>query len=154
MLKVSDILNLKEASQHKGLYTISPSQTLKDVFAILSDQDIGSLVVVEFDELVGMVSFRELIKETHSAMGYGCAAGSQTVRSFMDDAPTTCTPATSIDEVRRMMLDHHVRYMPVVDAKRLCGVISFYDLARAEIAEQEQENKLLKAYIRDWPEAS
>jgi len=154
MLKVSDILQLKASSQYKGLFTISPKQTLKEVVALLVHQDIGSLIVVEFDELIGIVTFRELMQEVHSAMSKACAAGDQTVRSFMEEAPMTCTPATCVDEVKRMMLEHHVRYMPVLDAKRLCGVVSFYDLARAEMAAQEQENRLLKAYIRDWPEVN
>jgi CBS domain-containing protein len=53
--------------------------------------------------------------------------------------------------VRRMMLDRHARYMPVMDKKMLMGVISFYDVAKAVVDSQNFENKMLKAYIRDWP---
>ena len=69
----------------------------------------------------------------------------------MDDAPLTCTMETDMDEVRRMMLDRHARYMPVMDHRMLMGVISFYDVAKAVVDGQNFENKLLKAYIRDWP---
>ena len=58
-----------------------------------------------------------------------------------------------MDEVRRMMLDRHARYMPVIDNRMLMGVISFYDVARAVVDSQNFENKMLKAYIRDWPES-
>ena len=51
----------------------------------------------------------------------------------MDDAPLTCTPETEIDEVRRMMLQRHARYMPVMDQRTLMGVISFYDVAKAVV---------------------
>jgi CBS domain-containing protein len=69
----------------------------------------------------------------------------------MDDAPLTCTLATELDEVRRMMLERHARYMPVMDRRQLIGVISLYDVAKAVVDSQNFENKLLKAYIRDWP---
>jgi len=51
-----------------------------------------------------------------------------------------------------MMLERHARYMPVIDNRMLQGVISFYDVARAVVDSQNFENKMLKAYIRDWPE--
>ncbi|MEO8408625.1 MAG: CBS domain-containing protein, partial [Oxalobacteraceae bacterium] len=69
----------------------------------------------------------------------------------MDDHPLTVTPYTDINEVRRMMLEKHTRYLPVLDAKTLLGVISFYDVAKSVLEAQSFENKMLKAYIRDWP---
>jgi CBS domain-containing protein len=69
----------------------------------------------------------------------------------MDDAPLTCTPETEIDEVRRMMLGRHARYMPVMNGTMLMGVTSFYDVAKAVVDTQDFENRMLKAYIRDWP---
>jgi CBS domain-containing protein len=82
----------------------------------------------------------------------GGSVGAMRVRSAMDDHPLTCTLETDMDEVRRMMLDRHARYMPVMDKKMLMGVISFYDVAKAVVDAQNFENKMLKAYIRDWPE--
>ena len=61
------------------------------------------------------------------------------------------TPDTEINEVRRVMLEQHARYLPVMNAKVLLGVISFYDVAKAVLEAQSFENKMLKAYIRDWP---
>ena len=69
----------------------------------------------------------------------------------MDDHPLTCTSETELDEVRRMMLERHARYMPVMNQKMLMGVISLYDVAKAVVDSQNFENKMLKAYIRDWP---
>ena len=67
-------------------------------------------------------------------------------------AATEITPATDVMEVRRLMLERHARYLPVLDGRTLAGVISFYDVARAVLEEQSFENRMLKAYIRDWPE--
>jgi len=77
--------------------------------------------------------------------------GDEAVRGVMDDHPLTCTPETEIDEVRRMMLGRHARYMPVLADKTLMGVVSFYDVAKAVVDSQDFENRMLKAYIRDWP---
>jgi CBS domain-containing protein len=70
----------------------------------------------------------------------------------MNAEPLTCTMDTELDEVRRMMLGHHARYLPVIDGAVLMGVISFYDVAKAIVDSQDFENTMLKAYIRDWPQ--
>jgi CBS domain-containing protein len=58
---------------------------------------------------------------------------------------------TELDDVRRIMLTQHARYLPVMDQQVLMGVISFYDVAKAVVEAQDFENTMLKAYIRDWP---
>jgi CBS domain-containing protein len=144
-MKVSDILRVKGNS----LITVTPDETLATAVQIMSEKDIGSLVVMEHGDLVGMLTFREVMKSL--ALNAG-AIGSVSVRKAMDDAPMTCTSETDMDEVRRMMLINHARYMPVMDKRMLMGVISFYDVAKAVVDSQNFENKMLKAYIRDWPE--
>ncbi|ALV07442.1 MULTISPECIES: CBS domain-containing protein [Roseateles] len=143
-MKVSDILRVKGNT----LFTVSPDQPLADAVATMAERDIGSLVVIEFDDLVGMLTFREVIQ---AITRNGGSVGTSLVRSVMDDAPLTCTPATEIDEVRRMMLGRHARYMPVLNGRQLMGVISFYDVAKTVVDSQDFENRMLKAYIRDWP---
>ena len=144
-MKVSDILRLKGNT----LYTASVNDPLSDAIQTMAEKDIGSLVVMEHGDVVGMLTFREVIV---AIVNNGGSAGTILVRSVMDDAPLTCTMETDMDEVRRMMLDRHARYMPVMDKKMLMGVISFYDVAKAVVDSQNFENKMLKAYIRDWPE--
>jgi CBS domain-containing protein len=143
-MKVSDILRVKGGT----LFTISPDQPLADAATTMAERDIGSLVVMDHGELVGMLTFREVIL---AIVGNGGSVGNTTVRSVMDDHPLTCTPETEIDEVRRMMLERHARYMPVMTQRTLMGVISFYDVAKAVVDSQDFENRMLKAYIRDWP---
>lgn len=144
MLKVSEILRVKGHT----LYTATPETPIKQALETMAEQDIGSLVIMEHGELVGMVTFREIIRHLHGNQG---ATGDFTIRSIMDDAPVSVTPNTSAEEVQRLMLDKHARYMPVMDGPVLLGVISFYDMAQAIVAAQRFENNMLKAYIRDWP---
>jgi len=143
-MQVSDILRVKGNT----LYTSTPNETLAAALDLMSKQDIGSLVVMEHGTLVGMLTFREVI---NAVVANGGTLGSTIVRTVMDDHPLTCTPGTELDEVRRMMLGRHARYMPVVSERTLMGVVSFYDVAKAVVDSQDFENRMLKAYIRDWP---
>jgi CBS domain-containing protein len=143
-MKVIDILRVKGGT----LYTVAPNEPLSLALDVMSERDIGSLVVMEHGELVGMLTFREVIQ---AVVKNGGSLGTTRVQSVMDDAPLTCTPATELDEVRRMMLGRHARYMPVLSEKTLMGVVSFYDVAKAVVDSQDFENRMLKAYIRDWP---
>lgn len=143
-MKVSDILRVKGGT----LYTCHPDDTLIKAVETMAQFDIGSLAVMEHGELVGMLTFREVI---HTLAKNGGVLGARAVRSVMDDHPMSCTPQTELEQVRPLMLERHTRYMPVMDAKMLMGVISFYDVARAVVDSQNFENKMLKAYIRDWP---
>ena len=143
-MKVSDILRVKGGT----LFTVTPDQQLHEAVIAMSERDIGSLVVMDHGELTGMLTFREVIQ---AIVKNGGALGSTLVRSVMDEHPLVCMPETEIDEVRRMMLGRHARYMPVMSDRTLMGVISFYDVAKAVVDGQDFENRMLKAYIRDWP---
>lgn len=143
-MKVSEILQVKGDI----LFTVSPDTPIADAVETMSANDIGSLVVMEYGDLVGMLTFREVIKALHDNRG---SVGAGTVRKHMDDSPITVTPDTEVNEVRRIMLEKHARYLPVMNARTLLGVISFYDVARAVLEAQSFENRMLKAYIRDWP---
>jgi CBS domain-containing protein len=145
-MKVSDILRVKGGT----LFTTTPDEPLAVAAASMAEKDIGSLVVMEHGELVGMLTFREVIQ---TVVKNGGSLGNTTVRAAMDDAPLTCTMETELDEVRRMMLERHARYLPVMETRMLMGVVSFYDVAKAVVDSQNFENRMLKAYIRDWPDA-
>ena len=143
-MKVSEILKVKGDI----LFTVTPDTPIAEAVSVMEEKDIGSLVVMEFGDLTGILTFREVIRAIHQNEG---SLGNGTVRKYMDDHPLTVTPETEVNEVRRMMLEKHSRYLPVMDAKTLLGVISFYDVAKAVLEAQSFENKMLKAYIRDWP---
>ena len=143
-MQVSDILRVKGGT----LFTVQPDEPLSRAMTDMAEKDIGSLVVMAQGQLVGMLTFREVIQQI---VKNGGQVGHTMVREAMEAQPQTCSGATDIDEVRRMMLEHHARYMPVMDDQMLMGVISFYDVAKAVVDSQNFENKMLKAYIRDWP---
>jgi len=144
VLQVNEVLRVKGNT----LYTCTPDSKVDQAVQTMSEQDIGSLVVMDRGTLVGMVTFREVIQHLHNNLG---KIGDATVRAIMNDAPISVSPTTDADEVQRLMLTHHARYVPVMDGPLLMGVISFYDMAQAIVSAQQFENSMLKAYIRDWP---
>ena len=89
-MKVSDILRVK--GQGGGtLFTIDPMDPLADAVKVMAEKDMGSLLVMEHGDLVGMLTFREVIQALNRNGG---TIGDFTVRSAMDDHPLTCTPET------------------------------------------------------------
>jgi CBS domain-containing protein len=147
LMRVSDILRVKG----NALCTASPDSSLRSAVEMMATNDIGSVVIMERGALVGMLTFREVIKTLHANHG---VLGDGSVRAVMDAQPFTVTPHTDVNEVRRVMLERHTRYLPVLDGATLAGVISFYDVARAVLEEQGYENEQLKAYIQDWRPAT
>ena len=144
-MKVSDILRFKGGGT---LYTVPPQEHLRTAVKTMADCDIGSLLVMEHGRLAGMLTFREVIS---AIAGNGGSAGELQVQAVMNRAPSTCGPDTGIDEVRRLMLGEHARYLPVLEQGVLMGVVSFYDVAKAVVEGQDFENRMLKAYISDCP---
>lgn len=143
-MKVSKILTLKKGNL---IYTVTPETFISSAINTMAEKDIGSLVVIEHDRLVGMLTFREVLKAIHQNQGKTDVGN---VGQYMDNQPLAVTPNTDLNEVRRIMLEKHTRYLPVIDGNNISGVISFYDVARAVLEEQNFENQMLKAYIHDW----
>ncbi len=151
-MKVNEVLRVKGST----LYTISPEAMLSDSVVAMADQDIGSLVVMEKGKLVGMLTFREVIRtlakrQTEQRTGPTPPVAEISVRGVMNAQPTVVQPDMDVNELRHVMLETRQRYLPVMDNDVLLGVISFHDVAKAVLEEQGFENRMLKAYIRDWP---
>ena len=151
-MQVSEILTVKGTT----LFTVSPATMLSDAVIVMAEHDIGSLVVMERGRLAGMLTFREVLRvlarrQQEHRTGPTPPVAEIVVREVMNHHPTVAVPTMEVNELRRVMLEHHQRYTPVMDGELLLGVISFHDVAKAVLEEQGFENRLLKAYIRDWP---
>lgn len=143
-MQVKEIFRLKDGS----LFTATPQQTLDSAIATMAEFDVGSLVVMEHGSMVGMLTFREVLQ----AMNKHRDASKVTVGDVMVEKPVTVFPAMEVNDLRRLMIEKHSRYLPVMDDGTLLGVISFLDVAKAVLEEQSFENTMLKKYIKDWPE--
>lgn len=141
-MQTREILRIKGGT----IYSVAPEATLTSALAIMVEKDIGSLVVLEHGELAGMLSFREVLR---AASGHGGSVEGISVREAMVAAPLTVGVDMEIDDLRRTMIDSHVRYIPVRDGSALAGVLSFHDVARAMLEEQAFENRMLKGYLKN-----
>ena len=144
-------MQVREMMRIKGgaLYTAAPEQPLQAAIDSMAELDVGSLVVMGDGKMVGMLTFREIL-QAHKKFG-GNLAG-VTVREVMVADPVTVYPAMEANDLRRVMVEKHSRYLPVMDGDILLGVISFLDVAKAVLEEQHFENKMLKNYIKNWPD--
>ena len=141
---VSEILAIKG----KVLFTIGPNRPIAEAVEIMNEQDVGSLVVFSRGEMVGMLTFRQVLQAVQKG---GADWQALTVDEVMLRDPLAASPNMEMDELRRLMVEHHQRYLPVMEEHTLLGVVSFHDVAKAVLEEQSFENRMLKNYIRNWP---
>ncbi len=151
-------MQVKEVLRVKGstLFTVTSETSLSDCVVTMAEHDVGSLVVMDKGVLSGIVTFREVIRilakrQKEQRTGPTPPVSEILVREVMNPSPKVATLDMEVDNLRKLMLENHQRYLPVMDGGTLCGVISFHDVAKAVLEEQGFENKMLKGYIRDWP---
>jgi CBS domain-containing protein len=114
----------------------------------MAKENLGSLVVMEHGRMVGMLTFHELLRALAS---HGGTLGELRVNEIMQGDPVTATPEMEVNDLRRTMLESGARYLPVIQEHKLLGVISFRDVAKAVLEEQDFENRMLKGYIKSLP---
>ena len=143
-------MQVKEILRVKGnrLLTIEPSGRAADAVRTMSEQNLGSLVVLDQGRMVGMLTFREILQALAQR---NAAIADVRVGDIMVRDPVTAAPDMEVNDLRRTMLDSGARYLPVLQDGKLIGVISFRDVAKAVLEEQDFENKMLKGYIKNWP---
>jgi len=143
-------MQVKEILRVKGsrLVSIEPSGRAADAVKTMARENLGSLLVMAQGRMLGVLTFHEVLRALASGGG---ALGELEVGEIMVRDPVTATPDMEVNDLRRSMLDTGARYLPVVQDGKLLGVISFRDVAKAVLEEQDFENKMLKGYIKNWP---
>ena len=143
-------MQVKEILRVKGnrLITAEPASRAVDAVKTMAEQNLGSLVVLDQGRMAGMLTFHELLAALAKRGG---ALGDVKVSEIMVKDPVTATPEMEVNDLRRTMLETSARYLPVMQDGKLLGVISFRDVAKAVLEEQDFENKMLKGYIKNWP---
>jgi CBS domain-containing protein len=143
---IRDILNMKGGA----IFSAAPDSRVADAVGLMVKNDIGSLVVMSGGRMTGMLTFREVLKALDAQHGN---LADLRLQDVMVSDPVCGSPADTLEEVREVMTKNHVRYLPVTEGGKLLGVISFHDIAKAVIKETSFENRLLKRYIKNRPEA-
>ena len=143
-------MQVKEILRVKGtrLLSIEPAGRAADAVITMAKENLGSLVVLDQGRMVGMLTFHELLRALAARNG---SLGDVKVSEIMVRNPVTASPEMAVNDLRRTMIDSGARYLPVMHDGKLIGVISFRDVAKAVLEEQDFENKMLKGYIKNWP---
>lgn len=132
-----------------ALFSVAPDVSIADAVNVMVTKRISSILVSENENMLGLITLRELLQglNTHggSLMQFKC-------RDVMKVNPPVAKPDDSVDHLRGLMTEMYLSHVPVMDHGKLVGILSFHDIARSAIKDADFENRLLKQYIKNWPE--
>jgi CBS domain-containing protein len=141
---------INEILHHKGTaaWTVSPDATVFEAIQMMADKNIGALLVTDKDKLVGIISERDY---TRKVALKGKTSKELKVREILSEHVTHVSPAHSIEECMRLMTEHRVRHLPVLEGDKIKGVVSIGDLVNWIISAQTTTIRQLETYISGYP---
>ena len=126
------------------LLSIRPDATVLEGLRAMADNNIGALLVLSGDQLVGVMTEREYARNVALK---GRSSAEMRVAELVTTAPVTVTPAHTIEECLRLMTEKRVRHLPVVHEGRVTGIVSIGDLVNWIITSQSDTIQQLENYI-------
>jgi CBS domain-containing protein len=137
---------VRDVLQAKGndCWSIGPDESVYDAMKIMAEKEIGALLVIEKDKLVGIISERDYARKV---ILQGRSSKTTAVREIMTARVAYADMAMGVEECMAVMTEKRIRHLPVIDKERLCGVISIGDLVKSIIAEQKFIIEQLERYI-------
>jgi CBS domain-containing protein len=141
---------INEILEYKGatVWTIPPDATVFEAIQMMSDKNVGALLVTDHDRLIGIISERDY---TRKVALKGKSSKDLHVREIIPDRVLSVTPTHTIEECMRLMTEHRVRHLPVLEGERITGVISIGDLVNWIITAQSTTIRQLETYISGYP---
>ncbi|MGC8829880.1 MAG: CBS domain-containing protein [Verrucomicrobiia bacterium] len=140
---ISSVLSLKKDPDI--IWTISPEATVFEAIKMLSDKNIGALLVMEGEKLVGILSERDY---TRKVALLGRSSKETRVRDIISTNLITVTPQHTVEECMRLMTEHKVRHLPVVENQKVVGIVSIGDLVNWIIKAQNHIIQQMENYIQ------
>jgi CBS domain-containing protein len=139
-MKISDILRYKGTS----VVTISPSESVRVLVARLAEYNVGALVVANGDEVVGIISERDIVRRLDDR-GEGILE--LAVSELMTASVVSCSPNDDVDSIAGSMTELRIRHMPVLRGGKLAGIVTIGDVVAGRIRQLEQDRGQLEQYI-------
>ena len=138
--------NVSQLLDHKGrsIWPVKPTTSVFDALRIMADKEIGALVVMEDQRLVGVLSERDYARKV---ILMGRSSKDTTVGEIMTPDVLCAKGDNTVEECMALMTDKHIRHLPVIDGERVIGMLSIGDLVKAIIAEQKFMIEQLEHYI-------
>jgi CBS domain-containing protein len=142
--------SINEILDSKGtaVWTVAPDTTVFEAIQMMSEKNVGALLVTERGKLVGIISERDY---TRKVALKGKSSKDLKVREITPDHVLSVTPQHTIEECMRLMTEHRVRHLPVLDGEKLTGVVSIGDLVNWIISAQSTTIRQLETYISGIP---
>ena len=137
------VQQLLDAKEH-GIISVSAESSVLDAIKLMADKAVGSLLVMEDDKLIGIVTERDYARKV---ILEGKSSKQSSVSEIMTKRVLCVSPERTIDECMALMTDKRSRHLPVVDHKKVVGVLSIGDLVKAVISEQQVLIDQLQHYI-------
>ncbi len=133
------------ATKGRDVATINQERSVRDAVAMLKERGIGALVVVgSVGPLTGVLSERDVVR---AIARDGADALDERVSALMSTDVTTCTEATSVNQLMSLMTEKRIRHVPVVESAMLVGLVSIGDVVKARVHELENEKRDLLDYV-------
>jgi CBS domain-containing protein len=139
-MRIADILR----SKGPAVATVTETTTVAALLADLAVHDIGSLVVIDADGVVGIVSERDVVRKLHE---HGPDLLRRPVAEVMSAVVVSCGPDDRVDDLAVLMTNNRVRHVPVLINGRLAGIVSIGDVVKNRMEEMVAERQQLRAYI-------
>ncbi|WP_075221002.1 CBS domain-containing protein [Acuticoccus yangtzensis] len=139
-------MTVKAILKEKGgnVFSMSPDATLAEVAQELSKHKVGALLIMDGDQLVGILSERDIVRHIASA---GAEALKVTASSVMTKSVQTASPDDLVDDVMQRMTSSRFRHMPVVESGKVAGLISIGDVVKVKIEQAIRERDQIRDYI-------
>jgi len=137
---ISAILNQKSGE----IYSVSPDATVFDAVSLLAEKNVGAVLVMDGEKLVGLLSERDY---TRKVMLRGKRSRETSVAEIMSADLKVVNPREAVQDCLRLMTDKRVRHLPVVDGDKVVGIISIGDLVKWVIDCQSAAIAHLESYI-------
>jgi CBS domain-containing protein len=140
---------IQEILAHKGttVWSVSPDVTVFDAIQMMADKNIGALLVTEQGKLVGILTERDY---TRKVVLKGKSSKQTAVKEILTGPLIHVTPAHTVDECMRLMTEHRVRHLPVLEASEIAGIVSIGDLVNWIISAQHSTIQQLQSYIAGY----
>ena len=140
-------MTVKHLLEQKGrnLWSIDPDATVLDAMAKMAEKDIGSLVVMDGEKLIGIITERHY---SRNVVLKGKASPTTLVRDIMERNVIHVQPEQSVELCMALMTDKRVRHLPVLEGTKMIGIVSIGDLLKFVISKQEFVIDQLEHYVQ------
>jgi len=133
-------------SKRYSVVSVAPSSTVLDALKVMAEKEIGAVIVLDGEHLVGIFSERDYARKV---VLQGKSSKDTPVREIMTERVVCVRPEQSIEDCMGLMTDKRIRHLPVLEHKKVIGVISIGDVVKEMLSEKEFVIKQLESYIHN-----